>query len=188
MKVVDLAAGVQLGGRFRLNRILGRGSYGDVWLAETLDQDDLPPQVALKIYQQAQQNRATQVLLKEANTALRFDDPHLVRVYGAERVDGLVVMWMEYVPGDTLLERLGTTDAPRPVSLDEALVWLRDIADGLAYLHAQDPPCVHGDLKLDNVLLDPNGMARLVDFGQSRYIEDRFVATDGTGGLPLSCT
>lgn len=184
MKVADLAAGVTLGGRFRLHCILGRGSYGDVWLADTLQQDDLPSQVALKIYQQAQQNRATQVLLKEANTALGFDDPHLVRVFGAERVDGLVVMWMEYVPGDTLLDRLGTEEAPRPVSLDEALSWLRDIAEALAYLHAQDPPCVHGDLKLDNVLLDPDGMARLVDFGQSRLIEDRFVATDGTGAFP----
>jgi hypothetical protein len=51
------------------------------------------------------------------------------------------------------------------------------------YLHVQDPPCVHGDLKLDNVLLG-NGGAHLVDFGQSRTIEDRFVETDGIGAWP----
>ena len=107
-----------------------------------------------------------------------------MRIYGAARIDGLVVMWMEYVDGPTLLARLGTEDDPRPVSLQDTLVWLRDIAEGLAYLHVQDPPVVHGDLKLDNVLLEPGGGARLLDFGQTRPIEDRFVATDGTGALP----
>ena len=184
MKVADLAAGVQLASRFRLVKMLGRGSYGDVWLADVLDQDDLPRQVAVKIYQQPQQNRATQVLLKEAEIACGFNEPRLVRVFGAERIDGLVVMWMEYVHGDSLLVRLGTEEAPRAVSLDEALSWLQDIAEALAYLHSQNPPCVHGDLKLDNVLLDAEWGARLVDFGQSRFIEDRFVATDGTGALP----
>jgi len=56
--------------------------------------------------------------------------------------------------------------------------------EGLAYLHIQDPPVVHGDLKTDNVLLDPDGGARLLDFGQTRPVEDRFIATDGTGALP----
>ncbi len=184
MKVADLATGVVLGGRFRLVRLLGRGSYGDVWLVDNLDNPRLPPQVALKIYLQTQQHRALQVLLGEAATARRFDHDRLVQVFAAGRLDGLVAMWMEYVEGPTLLERLGPEDQPRPVTLEDSIAWLRDIADGLAYLHAQDPPVVHGDLKLDNVLLEPGGGARLLDFGQTRPIEDRFVATDGTGALP----
>ena len=184
MKVADLAAGVQLNGRFRLVKMIGRGSYGDVWMADVIDGSDLPAQVAIKIYQQPQQNRATQLLLKEAEIARYFDERHLVQVYGAERIDGLVVMWMEYVDGDSLLARLGPEDAPKPVSLDDAMSWLHNISEALAYLHSQDPPCIHGDLKLDNVLLDKVHGARLVDFGQSRFIEDRFVPTDGTGALP----
>jgi serine/threonine-protein kinase len=124
------------------------------------------------------------VLLEEAATAKGFDHNRLVRVFDAERIDGLVVMWMEYVEGPTLLERLGNEDHPRPVTLEDSLGWLRDIAEGLAYLHVQDPPVVHGDLKLDNVLLEAGGGARLLDFGQTRPIEDRFVSTDGTGALP----
>ena len=184
MKVADLATGVVLGGRFRLVRLLGRGSYGDVWLADSLANTRLPPQVALKIYLQKRQNSSERLLLGEATTALGFNHDRLVRVFGAERIDGLVVMWMEYVNGLTLLERLGSEDEPRPVTLENSLSWLRDISEGLAYLHVQDPPVVHGDLKLDNVLLEPGGGARLLDFGQTRPIEDRFVATDGTGALP----
>jgi serine/threonine-protein kinase len=184
VKVADLATGVVLGGRFRLVRLLGRGSYGDVWLADSLDDSQLPSQVAVKVYLQNQQNRALRVLLDEATAAMAFDHDRLVHVFGAERIDGLVVMWMEYVEGPTLLERLGTEDHPRPVILEDSLNWLRDIAEGLAYLHVQEPPVVHGDLKLDNVLLEQGGGARLLDFGQTRAVEDRFIATDGTGALP----
>ncbi len=182
MKLADLAAGVLLGGRFRLVEILGRGSYGDVWLADVVGDPSLPPQVALKIYHH--QDRATRKLLEEATVASGFTHARLVHVFGASRIDGLVVMWMEYVAGETLLQRLGDDDSPRAVSLDEVLRWLRDIADALAYLHVQDPPCVHGDLKLDNVLLDNDSGVRLVDFGQSRTIEDRFVETNGVGAWP----
>jgi serine/threonine-protein kinase len=181
MRLADLAAGVVLGGRFRLVEILGRGSYGDVWLADVVGDETLPPQVALKIYHH--QDRATRKLLEEATVACAFKHARLVQVFGASRIDGLVVMWMEYVPGKTLLQRVGDDDSPHPVSLEEVLKWLRDIADALAYLHVQDPPCVHGDLKLDNVLLDGDS-ARLVDFGQSRTIEDRFVETNGVGAWP----
>src|SRR5262249_21434903 len=142
----------------------------------------LPPKVALKIYHH--QDRATRKLLEEATVASGFKHDRLVQVLGASRIDGLVVMWMEYVPGQTLLQRLGDEESPYPVSLDEALRWLRDIADALAYLHVQDPPCIHGDLKLDNVLLGNGGGARVVDFGQSRTIEDRFVETNGVGAWP----
>jgi len=183
MRVADLATGLVLGGRFRLVRLLGRGSYGDVWLADNLADSELPAQVALKVYLQNQQGRAIRVLLEEAAIAQGFEHDRLVRVFGAGRMDGLVVMWMEYVRGPTLLERLGHEERPRAVTLEESLAWLRDIAEGLAYLHVQDPPLVHGDLKLDNVLLEPGG-ARLLDFGQTRTIADRFVETDGTGALP----
>jgi eukaryotic-like serine/threonine-protein kinase len=182
VKIAELSKGVELGGRFRLIRPIGHGSYGSVWLAEVLNDPELPAQIALKVYHHPE--RATKALLEEANIALGFSHDRLVKVFGAKRLEGLVVMWMEYVSGQTLLDRLGPEDDPRPVSSEDVLAWLRDISDGLAYLHSMEPPRVHGDLKLDNVLLDPNLGARLVDFGQSRAIEDRFVETRGGGALP----
>jgi eukaryotic-like serine/threonine-protein kinase len=156
MKLADLSKGVQLGRKFRLVEILGRGSYGDVWQADVLSgESDLPPKVALKIYHQ--QERADEDLFKEAKNATCFVNERLVRVFGVRRMDGLVVMWMEYVPGQTLLKELGEEDSPKPVALKKGLRWLTNIADGLAYLHHQSPPCVHGDLKLDNILVDLSG-------------------------------
>ncbi len=117
MKLADLSAGVILGGKFRFREILGRGSYGDVWLADVLNDQTLPPQVALKIYYHPE--RGTRKLMEEARFAAGFRHERLVKVFGAERLDGLVVMWMEYVAGETLLQRLGDEDSPRPVSQGE---------------------------------------------------------------------
>lgn len=182
MKLAELSRGVQLGGMFSLVEILGRGSYGDVWLANVIqDGTDLPPQVAVKVYHQ--QERADEALFKEARTASKFDSDRLVKVFGVRRMDGLVVMWMEYVPGQTLLAELGDTEAPKPLELATVLTWLTEIADGLAYLHVQSPACVHGDLKLDNILVDEGGGAHLTDFGQSRTVENQYVTTQGAGGI-----
>lgn len=184
MKLADISRGVVLGDRFRLVDILGRGSYGDVWLADVIrdDKGELPRQVAIKIFQM--QDSANRLLFREAQHSRQFDHERLIRVYDAERIDGLAMMWMEYVPGQTLHQILGDDDSPQPTSLDQVLKWLNEIAEGLAYMHMQDPPCIHGDLKLDNVLIDPELGARLADFGQSRPIENRFVDTDGVGAWP----
>ena len=182
MRLADICKGVEIGGRFRLVDILGQGSYGVVWLADVIKAGDaLPTQVALKIFQQ--QDRADAALFREAQTARPFNHAALVKVFGCARVDGLAVMWMEYVTGKSLQENIGDERAPRPVSVETVLAWLRDIANGLAYLHSQKPPIIHGDLKLDNILLDDEGGARLTDFGQSRRIEDRYIATAGGGGF-----
>lgn len=182
MKLADLSRGVQLGGMFRLIEILGRGSYGDVWLADVInDAVDLPTQVAVKVY--FQQERADEALFKEAKTAGSFNSDRLVKVFGVGRMDGLVIMWMDYVPGQTLLAELGDTDAPKPFGLSTIITWLTEIADGLAYLHVQSPACVHGDLKLDNILVDLQGGAHLTDFGQSRTVEHQYVTTQGAGGI-----
>lgn len=182
MKMENLAAGVVLGGRFQLETILGRGSYGDVWKARTIDGSDLPPVVALKFF--TNQDRAMQVYLDEAERVRHFSHPHIVRIFDAGRVDGLALLCMEYVPGGTLLQRLGEVEAPNPVSLEEALDWAYDIAEVLAYLHDRQPAFMHCDLKLDNLLLSPEGNVRLIDFGQSKTLDRLFVETAGVGAYP----
>jgi len=184
MKLADISKGRELGGRFRLVDIIGRGSYGDVWLADVIQDEtgELPQQVALKIFHF--QDSGDRFLFKEAKNATVFTHERLVRVFDAKRLDGLALMWMEYVPGQSLHQVLGDEEQPQPIQLDQVLAWLHDIAEALSYLHVQDQPFVHGDLKLDNVLIDTERHARLVDFGQSRPIEDRFVETDGVGAWP----
>jgi tetratricopeptide (TPR) repeat protein len=182
VKMENLAAGVVLGGRFQLETILGRGSYGDVWKARVIDGSDFPPVVALKFF--TNQDRALRVYLDEAERVKQFKHPHIVRVFEAGRVDGLALLCMEYVPVGTLLERLGEMEAPNPVSLEEALTWAYDIAEVLAYLHDWQPAFMHCDLKLDNLLLSPEGNVRLIDFGQSKTLDRLFVETAGVGAYP----
>ncbi|QDU37636.1 Serine/threonine-protein kinase Pkn1 [Maioricimonas rarisocia] len=185
MKLSDISKGVVIGARFRLVDILGRGSYGTVWLADIIrdESGELPSQVAIKIFHH--QDSGNRYLFQEAQQAKDLTgSDRLVRVFDAARIDGLAIMWMEYVPGQTLHQIVGDGSLPEPIDLNQVLAWLRDIAEGLAFMHMQDPPRVHGDLKLDNAIVDPQLGVRLADFGQSRPIEDRFVDTDGAGAWP----
>ena len=138
--------------------------------------------VAVKVFNVEQQTRSEKALFKEARVGQPLDHPRLVRVFDAARIDGLAMLWMELVEGVTLFQRLGSEESPLPLDLDETLVWMEQIAEALAYLHSRS--VAHGDLKLDNVLLDATAGVRLTDFGQSRTVEDCFVDTDGTGAWP----
>jgi len=161
-------------------------SFGDVWLCDVINGESLPPQIALKIYHN--QDSSRNLLLKEARQAMGYTHARVVTVFGADRIEGLFAMWMEYVPGKTLYDYIGSDEAPQPVTMDQVLAWLHDIAEALAYLHCQEPPCVHGDLKLDNVIIDLDHRARLADFGQSRTIEDRFRYNPGDRCMALPRT
>lgn len=186
MKLCDLSKGVVIGGKFRLVDILGRGSYGTVWLADVIKDEsgELPSQVAIKIFHH--QDSGNRFLFREAQHAKDLTEcDRLVRVFDAARVDGLAMMWMEYIQGQTLLQILGDDTRPEPFQLSPVLSWLSDIAEGLAYMHRQEPARIHGDLKLDNAIVDSDSRVRLADFGQSRPMEHRFIDTDGTGAWPF---
>jgi len=171
MKLADISRGVVLGGRFRLVDLLGDGSFGYVWKAEVIADEtgELPQFVALKIFKNV--HSGNKLLFREAQLAQQFECNRLVKVFDCERIDGLPMMWMEFVEGQSLYNILGTSDAPTPYSQREVLGWLRDLAEALAHMHAADPPIGHGDLKLDNILIHPDEGAKLIDFGLSKPLE-----------------
>jgi tetratricopeptide (TPR) repeat protein len=173
MKLAELAAGLVVGDRYRLVRILGQGGYGDVWEAERLADRGV---VALKFYHDSE--RAHEKLSQEADLARQFDHDNLVRVHTACPVEGLFCMEMELVPGVTLSRRLADVGR-EPITLTEAFGWMGQVAAGLAYLHGREAAVTHGDIKLDNLLLTPGGQVKIADFGLSRVEEaDRFAPTD----------
>lgn len=178
MRISDLSAGVILGNRYRFLDILGRGGFGDVWKVENLYDETKPPEIALKIYHD--QEKGNRILFEEARKAKAFIHPRLVRVFNAERVDGIFCMEMEYVPGLTLAQRIGDPERPNYISLDEAYQWMIEAAEGLSYLHSLNPPVSHGDIKPDNLIISSHGV-KLMDFGHSRTIEEKFVITNGMG-------
>jgi len=174
VKFADLAAGVQIGDKYRLLEILGRGGYGDVWRAVRLADG---AEVALKFYRDGE--RSPGVLSREANLGRQFEHENLVRVFDSVRLEGLHIMEMEYVPGDTLSSRITANRGHPPPTLEEVLQWMEQIAAGLAYLHGRHSAVSHGDIKLDNLILTPTGTVKITDFGLSRMDPgEKFAPTD----------
>lgn len=155
---LDLQAA--LAGEYSLQRELGRGGMGIVYLARDvqLDRD-----VAIKVLP-AHLARATESrerFVREARTAASLSHPHIVPIHRVGQADGFVFFVMSYVDGETLGERL-RTKGPLPPA-DVARV-LREVAWALAYAHGRG--VVHRDIKPDNILLEAGtGRALVTDFG-----------------------
>jgi len=154
----DLHTNLVLMGRYQVQRELGRGGMGSVYLAYDL-QHRRP--VAIKVARlggaeaRAQFRREALYLQKLHHHSL----PRVWDVFSDTQRDFLV---MEYIPGDDL-ETLVQTQGPQPEWL--VLRWADELLDVLDYLHTQDPPIIHRDVKPGNLKLRENGMLVLVDFG-----------------------
>jgi eukaryotic-like serine/threonine-protein kinase len=149
-----------LAGEYSLQRELGRGGMGIVYLARDvqLDRD-----VAIKVLPShlAQQASLRERFLREARTAAGLSHPHIVPIHRVGEAGGFVFFVMSYVEGETLGERLRTRG---PLPAAEAARVMREVAWALAYAHGRG--IVHRDVKPDNILLEAStGRALVTDFG-----------------------
>ncbi len=144
-------------GRYRIERELGRGAQGRVYLAEDTQ---LGRKVAIKTRAPGVgASRATN-LLAEARTTAGLQHPNIVTLHDAFEHGGLLCVVLEYVPCESL-ERL-LRQSPR-LEVQRAVAIAAQVLDALAYAHERG--IVHRDIKPANILIDAAGNARISDFG-----------------------
>ncbi len=151
-----------LGGRYRIERELGRGGMARVYLARDIKH---ARNVAVKVIRpELAASLGRERFLREIRIAAQLHHPNIVALYDSGDADGVLYFVMPYEEGPSLRARLsdGTT-----LSVAEAVSTLRDLARALAYAHEHG--IVHRDVKPDNVMLS-GGMAVVTDFGIAKAV------------------
>jgi len=151
---------------------IGDGSFTKVYACKVRYSKDAEVDAVAKImHQPTQENMAD--LVNECILWSRLEHPHVVRFLSACATDGEIWLILERFHGGSLdkhLERKLHT-AAEAMSTSCVLDWSRQIAEGMEFLHALEPPILHRDLKSGNVLMSDNLGSRLAigDFGVARY-------------------
>ena len=164
-------------GRFKIERPLGQGGMGEVFLA--LD-EELHRKVAIKALPAtlASSERLRRRLRLEARTVAAVSHPSVGQIHDLISEGPNHYLVLEYVEGTSLATIFGAGPPPFEESLNLAV----DIAEGLAAAHAQG--IVHRDLKAENVMVTPTGRAKILDFGLAKVLFES-AQDDGTptGGI-----
>lgn len=162
----NLSAGTVISG-FRIEREIGRGGMGVVYLATQLN---LQRASALKVLADDLSGNAMFVkrFFQEAHSAASLSHPDIVQAYDAGVFSGLCYYAMEYVDGETLEVRLRRDGALSPRAAAETG---RRIACALGYAWQARGMC-HGDIKPDNILISRSGELKLADLGLAKSVYD----------------
>jgi serine/threonine-protein kinase len=173
MSVSAQMIGTVLSGRYRLEAKLGSGGMSTVYLArdETLDR-----QVAVKVMHREMSEQPDQLerFRQEARSVAKLSHPNVVSVIDAGEDGGHPYIVFEYVEGETLKQRIARLGA---LDVQDAVAYTIEVGRGLSGAHARS--MVHRDVKPQNVLIDPDGRAKVTDFGIARQLERDGVTATG---------
>ena len=167
-------------GRYEVERRIGRGLQGTVFLARdpVLDRN-----VAIKLLHGEQPEDAVSeevVSPLEARISSRLKHPNIVSIYDIGMHNGIPYLVFEYVQGQTLRQMLGSQGS---LSLEKVCSLAKPILAALAHAHSQK--IVHLDLSPRNVLIDDEGQPRVMDFGLSQFAHNIETDTDVVKGSLL---
>jgi len=173
-------------GHFRILSRLGSGGMGVVYRAHD---EKLQRTVAIKVVARESGASATDRarIVEEARAASGLSHPHICTVYETGDIDGRAYIAMEFVEGRPLSESIPSGGLPT----DAVVRYGIQIADALAHAHKRG--VIHRDLKTANVVVNPDGRAKVLDFGLARRIPSEFEATatrssDAHGGRGIAGT
>ncbi|NKY50581.1 serine/threonine-protein kinase [Nocardia vermiculata] len=159
-------------GRYRLDRLLGRGSAGEVWLAYD---PGSARTVALKILSgsAAEDPDYRRRFEREARIGSHIANPHIAPIHGFGEVGGRLYLDMAYIPGVDLAQLIrGAT-----MTAAEAVELISQIAEALDAAHAAG--LIHRDVKPANIIVHPSGFAYLIDFGIARAAGQSTITATG---------
>ena len=164
-------------GRYRVERSLGSGGFGQVYLARD---DELRRNVTIKIphAHRVASSRDVDAFLDEARTLAKLEHPNVVPVHDVGRLeDGTCFIVSRYIDGSDLYHRTKNS----PLQIGQAIELVATIAEALHYVHSMR--VIHRDIKPNNILLDKRGTAYLSDFGLALLEEDA-ARTSRIAGTP----
>jgi len=172
---VPLKAGEVLRGRCKINRIIGQGGMGCIYLADDMRLEGR--QCALKEVEHDRslppdlEKEAREQFFREASILARLDHPNLPKVSDFFSIGSREYLVMDYIPGKDL--RVMMQEARQKnqfLAEKEVLNWAAQLCDALNYLHNQDPVILHRDIKPSNLKVTPGGLLKLVDFGLVKIV------------------
>ena len=178
--VPDAGAAALIAGRYRPQRLLGRGGAKEVWLAHDLTLER--PVAIARARSGAAGAEARERMRREARLMARLGDhPNIVTVFDAVQDEGVLHIVARFMAGGSLAERLVAVPDGR-LAPAEVLRAGRSLADALAHAHAHG--VVHRDVKPDNVWLGADGSAGLGDFGIAMAAGDALETAGRATGTP----
>lgn len=176
--------GQTLGGRYQIQNLIGKGGMSAVYRAYD---PNLRRTVAIKVIHTHLSNNAEFLrrFEEEAASVAHLRHPNIVQVFDFNHDDQGYYMVMEFIPGETLQERLKRlNESGRLMPVDEVLGYATDVCSAVDYAHQRG--MIHRDIKPANVMLDFNGKAILMDFGIARIVGgQRFTITGAVIGTAM---
>lgn len=161
-------------GKYKILSALGSGGFGTVYLAEDTW---IGKKVALKVPHRQSVNFGE--LLREPRLLAVLNHPNIVTVLTAEKQDSVFFIVMEYVPGETLESIIGRDGA---LEMPRALDLTCQVCNALDHAHRQG--VLHRDLRPANIIVSDTGLAKVADFGTSRFLEMAAIGTTVIGSPP----
>lgn len=148
--------------RYRLTRLLGRGNFSEVWLADDVKTDT---SIALKVYAPGTglDDDGLKLFAREFAIVLNANHRNLLKPMHYDVCDRKPYLVLPYCSEGSTQRRVGM--------FKEEDIWrlLHDVAGGLAFLHGMKPPVIHQDIKPDNIMVSDGGDYMLTDFGVSSH-------------------
>jgi len=165
-----------LGGRYEKVKKLGQGSFGEVWLVLDTEAMGAQRHFVAKI---PLNNLANPKFRKEATICGKLaPHPGVVGLVDTLEEDGKLILIQEYVEGQTLSDMLGE-ELPRPL-VERIILQLIEVV-----AHAHSHRIIHRDIKPNNIIIQPDGTLKLLDYGAAKILREKDISATMVGSRPF---